>query len=340
MPKRKDLTAEGSVPSAPPAASLSPIPSVSVAITAYNSDKWLARALDGVLMQRREFPIEIIIGDDCSQDATISLARSYRERYPEVVRVFERTKNVGIQRNYYETLAKCRGKYIAWLDADDYWTDPDKLAIQVRALESDPSLSVCVHRVRWITADGEVKRIYPVMPEGRYGLGEIVRHDFIPTASAVVRNGFQGDIPAWYFDIAPTTDWPVWVLSALSGDILLLERVMADYWLTPNSACWSRGDLFWYQMDARFYEHVEDIIPPEWHRVARAEKGRRYEAMAYTLRKRGDFTGSREAAWRAFRSPSPLDNVVSKAKSLLAAAVREMEWRVRGAQTAKQRDGA
>lgn len=216
-------------------------PLVSVSITAYNSEAWLSRALDGVLSQRRNFPIEVIIGDDCSQDETIQIAHAYRERHPELVHVYERVKNVGIQRNYFETLSKCAGKYIAWLDADDYWTDPDKLAIQVGMLEADPTISVCVHPVRWITVDGEVKRIYPAMKAGRYGIDEIVRHDFIPTASAVFRNGFQKDIPCWYFDIAPTTDWPVWVLCALRGDILLLDRVMADYWLTPNSACWSRG---------------------------------------------------------------------------------------------------
>lgn len=307
-------------------------PLVSVSITAYNSEAWLSRALDSVLSQKTAgFSLEVIVGDDCSQDGTVRIAQSYREKHPELINVYERLKNVGIQRNYYETLSRCGGKYIAWLDADDYWTDPDKLAIQVQALELDPTISVCVHPVRWITPDGEIKRIYPSMPAGRYGLDEIVRHDFIPTASAVFRNGFQGEVPLWYFDIAPTTDWPVWVLSALRGDILLLDRVMADYWLTPNSACWSRGDLFWYQMDAKFYEHIESIIPSKWHRLARAEKGRRYEAMAYALRKQGDFTASREAAWKAFSSPSIMDNVGSKTKALLAAAVRELEWRLRGA---------
>lgn len=309
-------------------------PLVSVSITAYNSEAWLSRALDGVLSQRRNFPIEVIIGDDCSQDETIQIAHAYRERHPELVHVYERAKNVGIQRNYFETLSKCAGKYIAWLDADDYWTDPDKLAIQVGMLEADPTISVCVHPVRWITVDGEVKRIYPAMKAGRYGIDEIVRHDFIPTASAVFRNGFQKDIPCWYFDIAPTTDWPVWVLCALRGDILLLDRVMADYWLTPNSACWSRGDLFWYQMDAKFYERIESIIPAKWHRLARAEKGRRYEAMAYALRKQGDFAASREAAWKAFRSPQLMDNAGSKTKALLAAVVREAEWRLKGAKPA------
>jgi hypothetical protein len=84
-------------------------------------------------------------------------------------------------------------------------------------------------------------------------------------------------------------------------------------------------------MDAKFYEHIESIIPSKWHRLARAEKGRRYEAMAYALRKQGDFTASREAAWKAFSSPSIMDNAGSKTKALLAAAVRELEWRVRGA---------
>jgi glycosyltransferase involved in cell wall biosynthesis len=278
--------------------------------------------------------MEVIIGDDCSQDETVRIAHSYREKHPGLIQVFERSVNVGIQRNYYETLSRCQGKFIAWLDADDYWTDPEKLTVQVQLLESDPSISVCAHRVRWITVGGEVTRVYPTIPAGRYGLERIVRHDFIPTASAVFRNGLQGDIPPWYFDIAPTTDWPVWVLSALRGDILLLDRVMADYWLTPNSACWSRGDLFWYQMDARFYEHIESIIPAKWHRLARAEKGKRYEAMAYALRKQGDFAASREAAWKAFRSPQLMDNVGSKMKALIAAVVRETEWRLKGAKPA------
>jgi glycosyltransferase involved in cell wall biosynthesis len=308
-----------------------PTPLVSVSITAYNSANWLPRALDSVLKQRMAFPIEIIIGDDCSQDETVRIAHSYRERYPDIIRVFERAENVGIQRNYFETLSKCQGKFIAWLDADDYWTDPDKLIIQVQTLESDPSISVCCHFVKWVAPDGEVKRDrYPSLPPGRYGLDTIVQQDFIPTASAVFRNGFQGGLPPWYFDIAPTTDWPIWVLSALSGDIMLLDRVMADYWLTPTSACWSKGDLFWYRMDARFYEHVESIIPSKWHRLARAEKGKRYEAIAYTLRKNGDFTASRMAALKAFAAPRLMDRVGSKTKALLAAVIREMEWRLRG----------
>lgn len=305
-------------------------PMVSVAITTFNSADCLPRALDSVLAQRRDFPIEIVIGDDCSTDDSVHVAHTYRERYPDMIRVLERSENVGIQRNYYELFERCRGEFIAWLDADDYWTDPEKLAIQLSVLRADESINVCGHIVRWVTNDGDVRRErYPSLDAGRYGLTEILRSDFLPSVSAMFRNGIHRNLPAWYFDLAPITDWPIWVLAALSGDIVLLDRVMADYVLTPGSSLMSKGNLYWYSTDVRFYEHIVSVLPARWHRFARAEKGKRYEAMAYALRKQGDHAGSRKAALSAFRSPSMLDNLGSKTKTLLASLVREVQWKLR-----------
>src|SRR5260370_42465128 len=128
-------------------------PLVSVAMTAFNSENWLARAIDSAINQQTAFPIEIVIADDCSTDATLRVAHSYRERYPTVIRVIARSRNIGIQRNYYEAFEQCRGKYIAWVDSDDFWTDPDKLTIHVQTLESDPSRNVAGHFVRSVSTD-------------------------------------------------------------------------------------------------------------------------------------------------------------------------------------------
>jgi glycosyltransferase involved in cell wall biosynthesis len=309
-------------------------PLVSAAITAFNSAKWLPRAIDSVLSQRAKFPIEIVIGDDCSQDATLDVARSYQERYPGVIKILERPNNIGIQRNYYETFENCRGKYIAWLDADDYWTDPEKLAIQTDVFESDSSVNVCCHFVRRVTVTGEVKNErYPSIAPGRYGLEEIIRHCFMSSPSIMFRNGIHHDLPGWYFDFPNMTDWPVLVVAALTGDIVLLDRTMADYMFTPGSAFESKGPLKWNEMDARFYELIESVLPARWHRLVRAEKGKRYEYVAYLLRKQGNFTDSWLAAVKAFRSPAIMDNVASKTKSLLAATVREAQWRLGGSRT-------
>jgi glycosyltransferase involved in cell wall biosynthesis len=308
-------------------------PLVSVAITSYNSARWLPRALESVLDQRTDFPIEIVIGDDCSQDETVQVARSYQEKRPGLVRVLERGVNVGTQRNYYGTFEECRGKYIAWLDADDYWTDPDKLAKQIKELEADPTISACCHFVRWVTPEGQIKNEkWPYLPSGRYGIEEILRADFIGTASVIFRNGIQRNLPAWYFDIAPITDWPIWVLSALAGDILLLDEVMANYVHTPGSAFNSRGTMFLWNMEIRFYDYVETILPSRWRRFVRKEKGKRYECIAYWVRKEGNFAESRQAAVKAFRAPFLIDRLGSKSKSLIAAVVREAQWKLSGRQ--------
>ncbi|HXC95511.1 MAG TPA: glycosyltransferase [Edaphobacter sp.] len=306
-----------------------PTPTVSVAITAFNSEKWITRAIESVLMQQTTFPIEIVVADDCSTDGTAAIAEDLRQHHPDKLRVLARQKNVGIQRNYFETFGMCRGKYIAWLDADDYWTDPDKLAIQVQTMEDDPSVAVCCHFVRWVTPDTGVQRNFPSLSPGRYDLSELVRRNFLPSPSIMFRNGIQRKLPEWYFDLAPVTDWPIWILAAQTGDILLLDRMMADYQLTPNSSFAGQSQLKGNQADIRFYDKVESILPAQFHRSARSQRGIRYENVAYILRKQGDYRGSREAAVKAFRSPSLLDNIPSKTKSLIAAVVREAQSRLR-----------
>jgi glycosyltransferase involved in cell wall biosynthesis len=310
-------------------------PLVSVAMTAFNSEKWIARAIDSVLLQRTDFAIEIVVGDDCSADGTIAIARSYEQQNPGLIRVLERSENIGMQRNFYETFEACRGKYIAWLDADDYWTDPEKLAIQVQVLESDPSVSVCSHFVRWVTKDEQIVRErFPAIAPGRYGLAEIIRHNFVPSPTTVFRNGVQRELPPWFFDLRGLADWPILVASALSGDIVLLDRVMADYWLSSESAYTSKGHLYQDTMDMEFREQMQSMLPAKWQRHARSAKGRQYEAIAYHLGKQGDFVAAREAALKAFRSPALLDNCGSKFKTLLGATVREAKWKILRGRTA------
>jgi glycosyltransferase involved in cell wall biosynthesis len=314
-----------------------PAPMVSVAVASYNLEKHLPKALDSILIQKTNFPIEVVIGDDGSQDTSVQVARSYQEKHPGLIRILEHEKNAGVQRNFFDIFHACQGKYIAWLDADDYWTDPEKLAIQVAALEADPSISACCHFVRWVSPDGAIKREkLPSVPAGRYGMEEILRRNFVQSVSVMFRNGVQNGLPQWYFEFASMSDWPIHVLSAKTGDILLIDRIMADYVLMPNSSFMAKGRIFQDQMDAKFYEHIESVLPAAFHRLVHAQKGKRYESVAYLLRKKGDFVASREAAVKAFLSPSPMDNLGSKTKALLAAVVREAEWRLKGSPAASQ----
>lgn len=121
-------------------ASLPVRPMVSVILLTYNQQDYIARAIEGVVMQRTDFPVELIVADDCSTDSTPAICRDYAARYPGVIRLVENPVNKGLVDNYFDTVMLARGKYIADCAGDDYWDDPDRLQRQVDSLEADESV--------------------------------------------------------------------------------------------------------------------------------------------------------------------------------------------------------
>ena len=113
-------------------------PLVSVQMITYNHEPHIAQAIEGVLMQETDFSIELIIGEDCSTDRTRDIVLDYQKKYPEIIRVVTSEHNVGMIKNGWRTNKACRGKYIAFCEGDDYWTDPLKLQKQVDFLEVNP----------------------------------------------------------------------------------------------------------------------------------------------------------------------------------------------------------
>ncbi|NLI41548.1 MAG: glycosyltransferase [Caldisericales bacterium] len=113
-------------------------PLVSVCMITYNHEPYIAQAIESVLMQQTDFPVELVIGEDCSTDNTRAIVCDYRERYPERIHLLLPEHNLGMFPNFVATLQACDGRYIALLEGDDYWTDPFKLQKQVDFLEVHP----------------------------------------------------------------------------------------------------------------------------------------------------------------------------------------------------------
>lgn len=103
----------------------------------YNLEKYIAEALDSILMQKVNFKYNIVVGEDCSTDNTRQILQEYASKYPDKFTLLLHKKNLGVVANFATTLKSCQGKYIALLDGDDYWTDPFKLQKQVDFLESN-----------------------------------------------------------------------------------------------------------------------------------------------------------------------------------------------------------
>jgi glycosyltransferase involved in cell wall biosynthesis len=132
----------GDVPASPPVAwveTSAPAagdtePLVSVLMIAYNQEAYLAEAIASIVMQRCDFPFELIIGDDGSTDGSLRVALEFQRRYPAIVRILHGGPNLGMNANSRRVRAAARGRFLAWCEGDDYWCDADKLASQAAIL--------------------------------------------------------------------------------------------------------------------------------------------------------------------------------------------------------------
>ena len=118
---------------------------VSVCMITYRHEAFIGQVIESVLMQQTDFAVELVIGEDCSSDATRAIAQDYERRYPAQVRVLTQAIRLGIMPNLMATMAACTGEFVAFLEGDDYWTDPTKLQRQVEALRTNADCAMCFH---------------------------------------------------------------------------------------------------------------------------------------------------------------------------------------------------
>ena len=124
---------------------------VSVVFITYNHEKYVRKALLSVLQQETDFSFEVIVGEDCSTDNTRLILQEIKEQYPDQVKLLFREKNLGRPTlNVYQTSMECKGKYVAYLEGDDYWTDPKKLQKQVDFLETHPEYIAVTHTCKLV----------------------------------------------------------------------------------------------------------------------------------------------------------------------------------------------
>ena len=166
---------------------------------AFQAEPFISEAIEGVLRQQADFPIELVIGDDCSGDGTRAICEAYSKRYPDLIRLLPEAPNMGIAANTARTMGSCRGKYIAVCDGDDIWTDPFKLQRQVDFLEHNPGYGVVYTDVETIShsgdciADPEQDMIREMYLQGDVFV-QLLQANFINNSTAVFRRDLIGDL--------------------------------------------------------------------------------------------------------------------------------------------------
>lgn len=200
----------------------------------YNHEHYIADCLESVLAQRTSFPVQHIVLDHHSTDDTPAIVAAYAEKYPSIRPVLLSCRRIG--ENVRGLFLRCRTKYAALCDGDDYFTDPLKLQRQVEYLEANPHCSMCFHPVQVVYEGGEKEpEIYPpasLLPRnGRRELylADLFRGNPVQTNSAVYRWRFREGLPTWFRPGLCPGDWYWHLLHAEVGKIGFLPQVMAVY---------------------------------------------------------------------------------------------------------------
>jgi glycosyltransferase involved in cell wall biosynthesis len=139
---------------------------VSICMISYNHAKFIEQAIESILRQETEFPIELVIGDDFSTDETSAICQRMAGQDARI-RLLPTDRNLGVMPNLARTLQACKGEYIAICEGDDYWTDMKKLSKQALLLDTRPEYSASTHQSQIIMNNEPVRKF-------REGVAEVV----------------------------------------------------------------------------------------------------------------------------------------------------------------------
>jgi glycosyltransferase involved in cell wall biosynthesis len=203
-------------------------PLLSVCLITYNQAKYIREAIDSVLMQKVNFTWELIIADDCSTDGTREIVLEYRNRYPDFIKLILQETNVGAAQNWMDLMAAPSSKYIAYFEADDYWTDPLKLQKQVDFLEAHPEFIICFHNMNIIDEEIGDTRVSNINQKEVTTIEDIIKKDWhIMTASMIFRNHVI-KFPDWFATVK-TGDYALQLLLACHGKAYYIDEVMGVF---------------------------------------------------------------------------------------------------------------
>lgn len=231
---------------------------LSVIMTTYNHERYIAEAIESVLCQQTSFGVEIVVGEDCSTDRTMAVVRDYERMYPDCIRVITAEENVGWRNNYRRTIAAARGKYIALLDGDDYFTHRKKLQLQVELLEQNPDVGMCYTRSERRDEEGGVT-LYPETEDCPTTFEAMLRRNPAENCTVVARREL---VEEYYAEIRPdehpewlTDDLPMWLWFAARSRYMAIDCPMAVHRVLKRSVSHDED----YRRKIAFVDSLADI---------------------------------------------------------------------------------
>lgn len=197
----------------------------------YKHEKFIAQAIEGVLVQKTDFDFHLFIGDDASPDNTSSIVEDYKKRFPGKISYIRHETNIGMHANFMGLYSLAKTKYIALCEGDDYWCDEYKLQKQVDFLERNSNYVLCFTRGLIFNTFSEQKQVNLDLETGKdLTIGHFIKRNDQLTATVLIRNDANLKLPDFMIR-SPFGDLLVylWVMYNASAKAFCLPDVTAVY---------------------------------------------------------------------------------------------------------------
>jgi len=215
---------------------------VSISCTTFNQAPFIRECLDSFLMQQTNFAFEIVIHDDASTDGTREIIEEYCKKYPDLFFPIFQTENQyskgvrGMMPKF--NFPRCRGKYIALCEGDDYWTDPLKLQKQVDFLEENEDYVFSMGRVHFhYQKTGKIlpkKELINPLKKEYFTLKDYLKQPFSQTSSFLFRNTYE-PFPSWMSEVMAGDQSMVVIVAGKKGKIKFHDDEFSVYRVNENS---------------------------------------------------------------------------------------------------------
>jgi glycosyltransferase involved in cell wall biosynthesis len=205
------------------------LPMVSIITNTYNHEGFIAAAIEGFLMQKTSFKVEILIHDDASTDKTTSIVRDFEKKYPSLIFPIYQTTNQysqGIKITHKFQVSRAKGRYIALCEGDDYWTDPIKLQRQVDFLNLNHNYTAVAENGIWNDLIAKRERLFNEDGEHDVTVEELIIKRRFPTASVLFR---KSAIEGFVKEVRVSYDTIMWCYLASKGKFRYLTNVSSVY---------------------------------------------------------------------------------------------------------------
>lgn len=308
----------------------------------FNGERFLEEQLESIAVQSRP-PYELVVSDDGSSDATVSIIERFARRAPFPVHLERNPTALGYGENFMRAAARCSGDWIAFCDQDDIWL-PNKLNRCAKAIEAGPpDLRLIVHEAEVAGANlnstgrlygwrrDELKPRLTLSPEWfSLGLTQVFSADLVRLLPTSPRLSFR-----WH---AHREAHDVWIalLAGCTGSILLLSEALLIYRRHDQTVTTSgpqkrivriteamRNNGSQYQARADYIEEAAKRL----QKLAESDPGGPfYEYLSDAAREIGRYAATMRIRASAYRARSPLAAARVVIRLGLKGAYSDSRW--------------